>query len=83
MMHSKARSRQWLAAGMAAGVLALGAVLPAAAQPQAPQQPTSLQPPRARVSGKPPIVWNILGGVVIGGLILAASLIPSKRGHQD
>lgn len=58
--------------------MALGYVLayPAIAAAQA-------SPPQIKDADKPPIAFMYLALIVIGGLIIAANMIPSKRGHQD
>jgi len=66
------------------GVLAISAP-PALGQPQnqAPA-PTLLRPPSS--GGKtdsPPKYRMYLTVLVIGGLLIGANAIPSKRGHQD
>jgi len=43
----------------------------------------SLRPPTPRKSDDPPYIWNIFIMLVIVGAVFGASMIPSKRGHQD
>ncbi len=38
---------------------------------------------RARVADKPPLLGNIIAGIVIVAAVVTAGLLPSKRGHQD
>jgi hypothetical protein len=41
------------------------------------------RPPAPMTADKPPIIRTYLVAALLGGGILLASLIPSKRGHQD
>ncbi len=41
-------------------------------------QPPRIDLPETNASWK-----GIVAGVLVGGLVLVASMIPSKRGHQD
>jgi hypothetical protein len=72
---------------LALAALVAAAALAAAAMPAAAQTPPPaaepLRPPTPGRPDKPPSAWNYMALVVIGGLVLGASLIPSKRGHQD
>jgi hypothetical protein len=49
----------------------------------APPAESAARPPTAKVAPTPPLLGNILAGVLIFGAVLTASLLPSKRGHQD
>ncbi len=75
-----------LRAGLAAAVLAgsLTLAMPQAAHAQAAQtQGEALKPPRPTQPAKPPVITNFLiAGVVLIGIV-AATVIPAKRGHQD
>lgn len=72
-------------AGVLVGLLALSAPS-ATAQPQS-QAPAStlLRPPSSngKTDDKSPKYRMYLTVVVIGGLLIGANAIPSKRGHQD
>lgn len=41
------------------------------------------RPPAPNQADTPPILLTYLAAVVLGGAVVVASLIPSKRGHQD
>lgn len=41
------------------------------------------QPPRIDLPDTNNSWQGIVAGVLVGGLVLVASMIPSKRGHQD
>lgn len=46
--------------------------------------PTNLAPPRPAVNKNTPAVWvGILVMLIIVGVILTISLMPSRRSHQD
>jgi hypothetical protein len=47
------------------------------------EPPVEIKPPTPGQPDSPPMVWNVLLAVVIIGLIVGVSMIPSKRGHQD
>jgi hypothetical protein len=49
----------------------------AAAQVPAPSPPTPSKP------DEPPVIMTLIVIAVIAGLVLFASLMPAKRGHQD
>lgn len=74
--------------GVCAAVLACSLMLvtPPLALGQAAGQTTStgsLRPPRPEQPAKPPVITNfLLAGVVLVSII-AATVIPAKRGHQD
>jgi hypothetical protein len=78
-------ARQGRAFGAIAGAAALW--IAATASGQATPPPSSAlsaaKPPTAKVPDKPPLLGNILVGLVILGAVVTASLLPSKRGHQD
>lgn len=40
-------------------------------------------PPSPKRSDDAPVLWNYLFAVVLGGAVMVATMIPSKRGHQD
>lgn len=40
-------------------------------------------PPSPKRSEDPPVLWNYLFAVILGAGVVAATMIPSKRGHQD
>lgn len=87
MIRSKALTfRAGLRASLAAAVLAgsLTMALPQAAHAQAAQgQGQAIRPPRPTQPAKPPVITNFLvAGVVVIGIV-AATVIPAKRGHQD
>ena len=64
-----------LAAGLALILLAL----PASGQPSVDE----MRPPSVTSTGEPPVIRMYLVTALIGGLVIGANLIPSKRGHQD
>jgi hypothetical protein len=43
----------------------------------------AIRPPRANKADDPNLFINIVGLVIITGAVLGASVIPSRRGHQD
>lgn len=68
----------------AAAVLSCVAVPAAMAIPQ--DQPAAATPPAPPTPDKPddpPVVLNYLTMLIILAVVIGASLIPSKRGHQD
>lgn len=74
--------------GLLIAAVSLGAfALPAAAQfgtrPQDQQQVIAPRPPTPRTADRPPTIWMYMLAVVLGGAVVGAALIPSKRGHQD
>jgi hypothetical protein len=42
-----------------------------------------VKPPKAQKADQPNTFANILGMVIMAGVVLGASVIPSRRGHQD
>jgi hypothetical protein len=67
-----------------AAAVAAGLTFSAGALAQnAPPPPTTFSPPRAKTPDKPPLLGNIAVAALILGVVVGASLIPSKRGHQD
>jgi hypothetical protein len=77
--HQRGRTGFLAAALLLAGV----AASPALAQNQ-PAKSTTLNPPTPRKSdSSPPVLWNYFVLIIIGGTLIVANLIPSKRGHQD
>lgn len=46
-------------------------------------QTGSLRPPRPEQPAKPPVITNFLIAGVVLVSIVAATVIPAKRGHQD
>lgn len=68
------------AAVWAAGTIALPSVSLAQATPP---PSTAISPPRAKTPDKPPLLGNIAVAILVLGVVVGASLIPSKRGHQD
>lgn len=81
--HANPGLRAGLSAAILAGSLTLA--LPASAHAQAASQTQgeSLRPPRPTQPAKPPVITNFLiAGVVVIGIV-AATVIPAKRGHQD
>jgi hypothetical protein len=70
----------------AAGALLLAAG-PASAQfgirPQDQKQVVVPRPPTPRIADNPPTLWMFALAVVLGAAVAGASMIPSKRGHQD
>lgn len=72
--------------GPASGIAALIVLcfsVGAYAQTPAPPKESDARPPTAKVADKPPLLGNIVAAVVILGAVVTASLLPSKRGHQD
>ena len=70
------------AAAVAAGTVAL--LAPAAsAQISSSTENERLTPPTPGKPDTPPALTNYLTIVIIIGAVVGASLIPSKRGHQD
>ncbi len=47
----------------------------------APPEPP--KPPKAQKADEPNTFMNIAGMVIMAGAVLGASVIPSRRGHQD
>ena len=81
------RLRIGLRTGLAAAVLA-GSVtlaLPADASAQAAGQsaPQALRPPRPTQPKDPPVLANLAVASLVVICIVAATVIPAKRGHQD
>jgi len=85
----KTGTRRGNSFGRLVAPVVLGAVLACAgtvsAQPQSqPTAPTLLRPPSSNnTTSKPPKYRMYLTVLLIGGLMLGANAIPSKRGHQD
>lgn len=75
--------RTGLAAALLAGSLTLALPQGALAQAAADSAPQSVRPPRPVQPNNPPVLANlgVAGLVVIA--IVAATVIPAKRGHQD
>ena len=46
-------------------------------------QVDAVVPPKASGEPEPPVLRTWLAVVIAGGAVVAASLIPAKRGHQD
>lgn len=83
-----ARRSLGLSAGVLAGILVGIVALSAPAAQGQPQNqapaPTLLRPPSSGgTTSEPPKYRMYLTVVVIGGLLIGANAIPSKRGHQD
>ncbi|MFI4917008.1 MAG: hypothetical protein ACIAS6_10950 [Phycisphaerales bacterium JB060] len=75
--------RTGLAAAVLAGSLTLAVPQQASAQAASQTQGEALRPPRPTQPAKPPVITNFLiAGVVVIGIV-AATVIPAKRGHQD
>lgn len=81
------RTIGWLAVGAA---IALSA--PAQGQLTRPQPaggpgggggPINIVPPKPGTPDTPPTLMLIGVSAVLGGIVVGAALIPSKRGHQD
>ena len=68
------------AAALTLGAIAICAVPVSDASSQVAQ---SLKPPRVEDSDDPPTIRMYLVTALLGGLVVGANLIPSKRGHQD
>jgi len=67
---------QWLAAaGVALACASAAVALQDGAQPPS--------PPRPEAPGDPPVLANFMVAVLVIGLVVGATVIPSKRGHQD
>lgn len=79
----RAGVRTTLAAAVLAGSLTLAAPQGALAQAAQPTQGQSLRPPRPTQPNKPPVIRNFLVAGVVVIAIVAATVIPAKRGHQD
>lgn len=77
--------KHFLPAVMLAAVTAmpLVATTVAWAQPPAADAPAAPSPPTPGKPDEPPVVMNYFVMLVILGAVIGASLIPSKRGHQD
>jgi hypothetical protein len=45
--------------------------------------PIDLKPPTPPKADKPPAIMNMLILVVIAALIIGATFMPTRRGHQD
>lgn len=76
MTAGTVRGVVWLGTGLMMAGVSLAQQAPAPAG-GAPQPPTPSRP------DEPPAIMTVLVLAVIGGLVLFASLLPSKRGHQD
>jgi|GEM_PF-2528252 len=74
--------RGWVAAA-AASVGAAALAPSASAQISSASENERLTPPTPGKPDTPPAITNYLTIVVIVGAVVGASLIPSKRGHQD
>ncbi len=74
-------------AGAALAVMTAGTALGQLTPPQQPAGPggfsQDLSPPVPRKADSPPTLTNIFVMVALGGAVIGASMIPSKRGHQD
>jgi hypothetical protein len=79
----RAGLRSTLAAAVLAGSLTLALPADASAQAAAPAQGEALRPPRPTQPNKPPVIRNFLVAGVVVLSIVAATVIPAKRGHQD
>ncbi|UYV13143.1 MAG: hypothetical protein NCW75_02385 [Phycisphaera sp.] len=83
----RTRLRTGLRTGLASAVLAgsLMLALPADASAQAAgaTQQQRVTPPRPQQPNKPPVIKNFLVAGVVVISIVAATVIPAKRGHQD
>lgn len=75
--------RTGLCAAALSGTLMLAT--PPAAYGQAADRTStgSLRPPRPEQPAKPPVITNFLIAGVVLVSIVAATVIPAKRGHQD
>lgn len=74
-------SRALLGVALATSLLAS----PALAQPKKAANPADsiAAPPVPKKADTPPVVWNIVVGIIIVGAVFGANMIPSRRGHQD
>ena len=70
-----------IGAALTVSALASGSV--SAQQAGQNQAPAILRPPSSTTTAKPPKYRMYLTVIVIGGLLIGANAIPSKRGHQD
>ena len=85
-LHSTG-SRWPKAASLLALVLVAGLVLAvpeaALAQAASSQLAEPLRPPQAQEPADPPVIRNFLVAGLVVVSIIGATVIPSKRGHQD
>jgi hypothetical protein len=83
MKNRTPRRRAPLALAFAAAAISFVS-LPALGQaPPGTGAPAPLAPPTPGRPDKPPAAWNYITMILIAGMVIGASLIPSKRGHQD
>lgn len=75
--------RTSLATAILAGSLMLALPADASAQAAGASQPQQVTPPRPQQPNKPPVIKNFLVAGVVVIAIVAATVIPAKRGHQD
>ncbi len=73
--------RSVMLGAIACGIVVAGTALPVQAQPAAPKE--AIRPPRANKADDPNLIINVIGLLIIGAAVLGASVIPSRRGHQD
>ncbi len=75
--------RTGLAAAVLAGSLTLALPADASAQAAGSSAPQQLRPPRPTDPKDPPVLANLgVAGIVVIAIV-AATVIPAKRGHQD
>jgi hypothetical protein len=75
--------RTSVAAAALAGSLMLALPAGTLAQAADAAQPTQIRPPRPTEPKDPPVLANLgVAGIVVIAIV-AATVIPAKRGHQD
>jgi|GEM_PF-4245640 len=75
--------RTSLAAALLAGSVTLALPADASAQAAGQSAPQRLRPPRPVQPKDPPVLTNLAVASVVVICIVAATVIPAKRGHQD
>ncbi len=77
------RTRTVAALAASATLLALAASPASAQRGREAEGPVELNPPQPSRDPSAPIILTLGSLIILGGAVVGAGLMPSKRGHQD
>lgn len=72
---------RWLCLVLVSALVVGAAGVNASAQSAPQAEPLRLPKPQGEPEATP--IMSILTAIVVGGIVIVATLLPSKRGHQD
>jgi hypothetical protein len=81
--HARGPLTRTLLAATAIGIAALAS--PAIAQQPGSGRPAEVRmnPPTPKKADNPPLLWSYFVLIILLTAVMVATMIPSKRGHQD